>query len=110
MTAMRERGIREELVGRTEEIMREIISRVRIGGEMGEGFWTARGVKQGYPLSPIRFSIILADLVEEVGRIKWGGGKVYTLAYADDLVLLAEGEEEMRSMMGRAIWTRRDWN
>lgn len=29
------------------------------------------------------------------------GERVYTLLYADDMVLLAEEEEEMRSMMGR---------
>lgn len=50
--------------------MREVISRVRIGKEMGEGFWTARRVS---PLSPILFNIVLADLEEEMGRVKWGG-------------------------------------
>lgn len=37
---------------------------------------------------------MLADLEEEMGKVKWGGvrldgGRVYTLAYADDVVLLA---------------------
>jgi len=63
-------------------------------------------VKQGCPLSPILFNIMLAELEEEMGNVKWGGvrlekGRVYTLAYADDLVLLAEGEDEMRSMVER---------
>lgn len=103
---MRGRGVREDLITRTEEIMREVKSRVRIGKEMGEVFWTARGVRQGCPLSPIIFNIVLADLEEEMGKVKWGGvrlggGRVYTLAYADDMVLLAEGENEMRSMVGR---------
>lgn len=35
------------------------------------------------------------------GGAKLGGEKVYTLAYADDMVLLAEEEDEMRSMMER---------
>lgn len=79
---------------------------MRIGKEMGEVFWTARGVRQGCPLSPIIFNIVLADLEEEMGKVKWGGvrlggGRVYTLAYADDMVLLAEGENKMRSMVGR---------
>jgi len=30
-----------------------------------------------------------------------GKGRVYTLAYADDMVLMAEGENKMRSMMKR---------
>jgi len=36
-----------------------------------------------------------------VGRGKINGRKMYTLAYVDDLVLLTEKEEGMRSMMAR---------
>ncbi|XP_072761238.1 uncharacterized protein [Anoplolepis gracilipes] len=46
------------------------------------------------------------DLEEELGKVKWGGvvleeERIYTLAYADDLELVAEEEEGMRSMMDR---------
>lgn len=73
---------------------------------MGEEFWTARGVRQRCPLSLLFFNIWLADLEEELGRVKWGGvkiggEKVYALAYAHDIVLVAEEEGEMRSMMER---------
>ncbi|XP_077259841.1 uncharacterized protein LOC143896126 [Temnothorax americanus] len=69
--AMRERGIREGLVRRTEEMLRET-----------------------------------KNLEEEMDRVKWGGimlgGKrVYTLAYADDIVLIAEDEDQMRSLIER---------
>ncbi|KAL6417685.1 hypothetical protein ACFW04_012578 [Cataglyphis niger] len=33
--------------------------------------------------------------------VRLGGIKVYTLAYADDVVLIAEEEEGMRSMIGK---------
>lgn len=41
-----------------------------------------------------------------MGQIKWGGirlgdGRVYTLAYANDMVLIAEKENETRSVMDR---------
>lgn len=41
-----------------------------------------------------------------MGRVKWGEirlseRKVYTLAYADDMMLLSEDEEGMRSMIDR---------
>jgi len=39
------RGIREGLVERVKEALRETKSRVRAGGETGESFWTARGVR-----------------------------------------------------------------
>ena len=36
-----------------------------------------------------------------MGGIKLGNEKVYCLAYADDMVLLAEDEEGMAHMMGK---------
>lgn len=36
-----------------------------------------------------------------MGGVLLGGKMVYSLAYADDMVLLAEGEEGMRSMIER---------
>jgi len=104
--ALRERGVSEGLVERIEEVLRETKSRVRVGKELEQSFWTARGVRQGCPLSPLLFIILLADLEEEMKKVKWGrirlgGRRVYDLEYADDMVLLAEGEEEMRSMIER---------
>ncbi|XP_018370076.1 PREDICTED: uncharacterized protein LOC108765728 [Trachymyrmex cornetzi] len=47
---------------------------------------------------------MIADLEEEMGKVKWGvvkvaGEIVYGLAYADDIVLLAEDEGSMRSLL-----------
>lgn len=108
--AVKGRGVREGLVERIEEVLRETRCRVRIGGEEGEGFWTARGVRQGCPMSPILFNLVLADLEEELRKVKWGGTRigeerVYSLLYADDMVLIVEKKEEkkeeMKSMLER---------
>lgn len=56
-------------------------------------------------MSPLLFNVLLADMKEEMGKVKWGvrlgGRKIYTLTYADDVVLLAEKEEKIRNMMER---------
>lgn len=57
-------------------------------------------------MSPILFNLVLADLEEELRKVKWGGTRigeerVYSLLYADDMVLIAEKEEEMKSMLER---------
>lgn len=57
-------------------------------------------------LSPGLFNLLTADLEEGMKKGGWGGvrlkgEKVYTLAYADDVVLLAEEEDDMRAMMVR---------
>lgn len=74
MKAMREREIRERLIIRVEEMVRETRRKVRAGGKMGESFWTASGVRQGCSLSPLLFNIVVADLEEEMAKVKWRGG------------------------------------
>lgn len=43
LKTMRQRGIREGLVERVVKVMREMRSRVMVGGEVKEGFYIARG-------------------------------------------------------------------
>ena len=104
--AMEKRGVREGLRERVKEIYRETTSRVKVGREIGEEFWTSKGLRQGCPLSPTLFNLLIADVEEELSKGNWGGVRVggrriCSLAYADDLVLLAGKEEEMESMIRR---------
>lgn len=96
------RGVRGGLIRRIEKVIRETKCRTRAAGEVREEFWIARGVRQGCPLSPTLFNLLIADMEEEMGKVKQGGVKIgdrriYTLAYADDIVLLAEEKEGMRA-------------
>ncbi|XP_044597488.1 uncharacterized protein LOC123274054 [Cotesia glomerata] len=43
--AMRKRGVSEGLVRRYEVVLSETCERVRIGKELGERFWTEKGVR-----------------------------------------------------------------
>ena len=50
--------------------------------------------------------MFIADIEEEFrrgleGRIAVGGSRFWTLAYADDIVVIAREEEELRSMVKR---------
>ena len=91
---MRERGVNEGLIQRINEIFVETRIRVSIGEQRGEVFWIDRELRQGCPLSPLLFSILLADLEERMGWRGKGGtglenGRIYLLAYADDVLLVA---------------------
>jgi len=72
----------------------------------GEVFWMARGIRQGCPLSLMLFNIIIADKEEYMKKRRWrrtrlGEEKIYTLMYGDDIVLLAEKEQEMKALVSR---------
>lgn len=58
------------------------------------------------PAEPELFNMVTADLEEKLRRMKWkkvklGEEKVYSLAYADNMVLLEEEKNEMRSVIRR---------
>lgn len=66
-----------------------------------------RGVKQGDPLSPLIFNLILEPIIEKVDRmtegISLGGEKVSILAFADDLLLLAKDRKEATRQSGMIV-------
>ncbi|KAH0816691.1 hypothetical protein GEV33_006099 [Tenebrio molitor] len=102
---LRKKGINEHLVTKTEEIYEETISRVRVDGRVSECVKTYKGVRQGCPLSPSLFAAFIGDIEEmfrkgQAGGVVVGKEKVWSLAYADDLVVLAREEKGMKEMLG----------
>lgn len=69
--AIRERGVKEGLVKRCEVVLREMKDKTGEEKE-GEEFWTVRGVRQRYALSPCLFSLIIADVEKEIRKGSWG--------------------------------------
>lgn len=81
-------------------------NRVRIGEREGEIFGQLKELDKDGPLGPSLFTLLLVDIDEVLEKGGWGGvklgeRKIYTLAYADDIAVMAEDEEEMKGIMDK---------
>ena len=82
-------------------------------GVLSDSFAVTRGLRQGYILSPLLFSLYINSLVEKLRGVGVGvecrGRIVTALLYADDAVLLAEDEVQVkRGLKALAKWCR-EW-
>lgn len=89
------------------KVLTETKSRIKIRKKRNER--DALDGKRGETRVPVELdaiNLVLADLEEKMERVRWEGvtlreGKVFTLSYVNDTVLILEGEDETRSMIKR---------
>ena len=78
---------------------------VRTGHATTDWFQTGKGVRQGYILSPCLFNLHAEYIRRNTGmeeaqaRIKIAGRNINNLRYTDDTTLMAESEEELKSLL-----------
>ena len=77
---------------------------VRTGHGTTEWFQIGKGVCQGCILSPCLFNLYAEYIMRNTGLeeaqagIQVAGGNIHNLRYADDTTLMAESEEELKSL------------
>ena len=102
LIAARRMGVPEPMVEYLREFYKDSQTVLEVGGERSAKIKTARGVKQGDPLSAYLFNAVvdmaLADLDPHIG-VYVGKEKLNALAYADDVVLLASSPEGLQSQL-----------
>ena len=78
---------------------------VRTGHETTDWFQIGKGICQGCTLSPRLFNFYAeyimrnAGLEETQAGIKIAGRNIHNLRYADNITLMAESEEELKSLL-----------
>ena len=83
----------------------QVKKQVRTGHGTIDWFQIWKGVFQGYILSPCLFNLYAeyimqnAELEEAQAGIKIAGRNINNLRYADDTTLMAENEEELKSLL-----------
>ena len=78
---------------------------VRTGNGTTDWFQIGKGVHQGCILSPCLFNLYAEYIMRSVGLeetqagIKIAGRNINNLRYADDTTIMAENEEELKSLL-----------
>ena len=78
---------------------------VRTGHGTTDWFQIEKGVHQGYILSPCLFNLYAEYIMRNAGQdeaqagIKIAGSNMNNLRYADDTTLMAQSEEELKSLL-----------
>ena len=89
-------GISGKMLNMIKAIYNKVIAVVRYGGEVTDEINCPQGVRQGCQLSPLLFTLLIAELAQEVamgGRQGYqfnpGMIELFTLLFADDIALIA---------------------
>ncbi|XP_071582471.1 uncharacterized protein [Temnothorax nylanderi] len=101
---MEEKGVDRSLINRIKEIYKETEVTIRTRDGFTRCFKTKKGVRQGCVMSPALFNLYNADIdkvLEKrgIGGVELGGVRVWSLAYADDMVLVAKNRKALLDMM-----------
>jgi len=102
---LQEMGIPDQLTCLLRNLYAGQEATVRIGHETTDWFKTGKGVCQGCILSPCLFNFYAENIMrntgleEEQAGIKFAGKNINNLRYADDTILMAESEEELKSLL-----------
>ena len=98
-------GIPDHLICLMRNMYADQEAIVRTGQGTTDWFQIGKGVLQGCILSPCLFNLYAeyimrnARLEEAQARIKSAGRNINNLIYADDTTLMAESEEELKSLL-----------
>uniref|UniRef100_A0A4W2HCR1 RNA-directed DNA polymerase n=1 Tax=Bos indicus x Bos taurus TaxID=30522 RepID=A0A4W2HCR1_BOBOX len=102
---LKEMGIPDHLTCLLRNLYAGQEATVRTGHGTTDLFQIGKGVRQGYILSPCLFNLYAeyimrnAGLEEAQAGIKIAGRNINNLRYAEDTTLMAESEEELKSLL-----------
>lgn len=104
--ALERQGIHPCLKDTIKDLYKDASTTIKSGNEVTPKITINSGVKQGCPLSPTLFNMLMDELLKDIDELNTGIGitettKVGIMAFADDLVILTDSAPDMEIALRR---------
>lgn len=99
------RGVPRAMIEYIMSVYHKSFTKIIHGNWCSEIIKPTVGVKQGDPLSPIIFNLVVDAMIKSAHNflgVNLDGNKINILAFADDLILAAETQEGLQQLMDHA--------
>ncbi|XP_076230185.1 uncharacterized protein LOC143175332 [Nomia melanderi] len=100
---LREKGIPTHIIQLINNMYIDCRTVIKTKSKQGIEIEIQRGVKQGDPLSPLLFNIMMDEIIEDISRntkgIEINGKRVAVLAFADDLIIIGRDREDAQEQL-----------
>ncbi|CAH2017715.1 unnamed protein product [Acanthoscelides obtectus] len=106
--ALRRFGVDERSIRYVATNLATSVTQIRVGQETTRDIGFSCGVKQGDPLSPLLFNLVIDELLAGLNNGERGGTilpgvRVSAMAFADDIVLLEDQEENIPLVLDEIV-------
>ena len=96
---LRKKGIKGKVLNAIKTLNNDMRAVATANGKISQEFKIERGTAQGCPLSPTLFDIYIDDLVQDLQKCQHGIQHTPVLAYADDVLVMADTPEKLQEMI-----------
>ncbi|CAK9798939.1 Retrovirus-related Pol polyprotein from type-1 retrotransposable element R2 (Fragment) [Anthophora plagiata] len=100
--ALNKRQIDEHTIEYIKSTYKDVVTILECHGYRSEPIPINRGVKQGDPMSGFLFNLVIDELLKKLSKcdgIEVNGAKLTTMAFADDIVVLAPNPKTMTNQI-----------
>ena len=93
-------------------ILQNLKLHIRSDSQVSDAFYSTNGVPQGDPLSPLLFSLFTSNLPDSLAHVPptLHGVSIPYLLFADDLVVLADSQEEIQIAIDSVVTFCEEFN